>query len=544
MNKKLKKRWNNDEEIDWNKAFFHIREVCGLDNEVPICREKLVSHIASQGYDEYRADMYVAYSDRVSVADLEAGLVGLEDVGVEDDVHDVQEEKSPPESLVVNPNGTYPYSLRESSKRWIVWEYLDDRKVPRNPRWGSDKENPSQYSKCGAKDSRGWMDFTHAAFWADQHDNAGIGFYLFEPGRTDWADGKYEKPDLSNETHVGLVDFDKCVDPETGDVNPKAKEILSYLKLTFCEKSPSGTGYHALGEFRLPFPEDDSWNEVQIDISCEGWEGSEIELFEGRRYTTVTGKHIEDSNTEIQNIQHVVDGILLKYAEDVNEKCPHEKEYLESKRDKKIEKRTSIKKDVDVDVDTTHDIEVLIAAVDRLNYKDLDLESKREKTEGSIESWDPGYRTSSTGESLKRDNSDGKWWDMRKSRKNGFSLMQLYACEKKIISEPWGNLQGDDWMEAVNLAREEGAPIPKLKTYEELTNGERSEQWLKRAKRGDVWLTDEGKVPYKIILYLAVQRKLINTIPTGDETIPANVYNWILKVLEKEYGIDHGREMV
>jgi len=59
----------------------------------------------------------------------------------------------------------------------------------------------------------------------------------------------YEKPDTSIQL-VGL-DFDKCIDPATGQIDLAVKGDLDKLN-TYCEPSPSGTGVRAFAYGDIP----------------------------------------------------------------------------------------------------------------------------------------------------------------------------------------------------------------------------------------------------------------------------------------------------
>lgn len=49
--------------------------------------------------------------------------------------------------------GTYPEDLVENGARWLLWQYSDDREVPRNLAWGY-SDHGAGYAFAGAKDPR------------------------------------------------------------------------------------------------------------------------------------------------------------------------------------------------------------------------------------------------------------------------------------------------------------------------------------------------------------------------------------------------------
>ena len=89
------------------------------------------------------------------------------------------------------------------------------------------------------------------------------------------------------------VDLDDCRDPETGDVDDAALDIIERLD-SYTEVSPSGTGYHVLITGELP----DGRNR----------RGS-IELYDTARFFTVTGDHVERTPTHVTRRQDALTAI-------------------------------------------------------------------------------------------------------------------------------------------------------------------------------------------------------------------------------------------
>ena len=56
---------------------------------------------------------------------------------------------------------TYPTDLVKNGARWLLWQYSDDRKVPRDPAWGYSNHGAG-YASVGAKDPKAWFDFEDA----------------------------------------------------------------------------------------------------------------------------------------------------------------------------------------------------------------------------------------------------------------------------------------------------------------------------------------------------------------------------------------------
>ncbi|ELY76110.1 hypothetical protein C488_08487 [Natrinema pellirubrum DSM 15624] len=96
------------------------------------------------------------------------------------------------------------------------------------------------------------------------------------------------------------VDLDDCRDPESGDVDDTAQDIIERLD-SYTEISPSGTGFHVLIEGELP----DGRNR----------RGS-IELYDTARFFTVTGDHLEDMPTRVARRQDALVAIHREYVQD------------------------------------------------------------------------------------------------------------------------------------------------------------------------------------------------------------------------------------
>jgi hypothetical protein len=116
--------------------------------------------------------------------------------------------------------------------RWVAWRTEPQRgtgritKVPKSP---------ATLAEAASTRPETWGT-REAAEAADQrlpaspHGPGGVGIVL-----GDWQDGQ----------RIGGVDLDACRDPETGAVEPWARNVLALLD-TYAEVSPSGTGIKAL----------------------------------------------------------------------------------------------------------------------------------------------------------------------------------------------------------------------------------------------------------------------------------------------------------
>jgi putative DNA primase/helicase len=89
---------------------------------------------------------------------------------------------------------------------------------------------------------------------------------------------------FTSEDDLCGVDLDKCLDPETGEIESWAQEIVGELS-SYTEISPSGTGVHVLVRAELP----DGRNRK-----------GQIEMYDHGRYFTMSGKHLSGTSRIIE----------------------------------------------------------------------------------------------------------------------------------------------------------------------------------------------------------------------------------------------------
>ena len=70
------------------------------------------------------------------------------------------------------------------------------------------------------------------------------------------------------------IDLDKCRDPESGEIEPWAQEILDRVPGAYVEASPSGRGMHII---------------VKGKVRDGGMRKGKIEMYSCGRFFTVTG---------------------------------------------------------------------------------------------------------------------------------------------------------------------------------------------------------------------------------------------------------------
>lgn len=149
-------------------------------------------------------------------------------------------------------------SLKEL-EQWIVWR-LEERsgkptKVP---------YSPVTDGRASCSDSSTWSSWAEAKARLKAFDYEGLGFVF-----------------SSDDPFCG-IDLDKCVDPETGEIEPWASAIVDELS-SYTELSPSGTGLHIIVRAELP--------------PGRRRKGS-VEVYDRGRFFTVTGERIGERNVE------------------------------------------------------------------------------------------------------------------------------------------------------------------------------------------------------------------------------------------------------
>jgi putative DNA primase/helicase len=155
-----------------------------------------------------------------------------------------------------------------TTNQFVCWRQEvrdgDRTKVPYSPLTGkrASTTNPST-----------WASFEEATRYADEHGMDGVGFVFTE-----------------DDPFVG-IDLDKCRDPESGKVEKWAQKIVKALD-SYAEVSPSGSGLHLYVKGVLP---------------GQNNRKDHIEMYQSRRYFTLTGKHLTGTPTKIHERQEVLE---------------------------------------------------------------------------------------------------------------------------------------------------------------------------------------------------------------------------------------------
>ena len=158
-------------------------------------------------------------------------------------------------------------------RQWLCWR-IEERdgkptKVPYSPLTGE---------KASTTDPQTWASYPEAVEAYREHGYGGIGFAFGE-----------------DDPFCG-VDLDGCLNPEAGEIEGWAQEIMEELD-SYTEISPSGKGVHVLLRATLP----------------EGRNRKgRFEAYDRGRYFTVTGKHLAGSPQTIESRQEELRAVLRR----------------------------------------------------------------------------------------------------------------------------------------------------------------------------------------------------------------------------------------
>ena len=136
--------------------------------------------------------------------------------------------------------------------------------------------------RASSTNPKTWAPFDAAIAHAEEHGMSGVGFVFTE-----------------DDPFAG-IDLDHCRDSKTGVVATWARKIVDALD-SYTEVSPSGTGLHIFVKATLP--------------GRNNRKGP-IEMYESRRYFTLTGHHLEGTPAEIHERQDVLERLYLHIFKD------------------------------------------------------------------------------------------------------------------------------------------------------------------------------------------------------------------------------------
>jgi predicted P-loop ATPase len=153
-------------------------------------------------------------------------------------------------------------------RRFVAWEHLT--------RNGKPTKVPIQPSGKWAKstDPETWTTLDEASAFANRARKAGVGFVL--AGETDG---------------IGGIDLDGCRNPETGEIQPWAQEIITDFG-SYAEVSPSSTGVKIFAKGD-PLPELPVNKLVMGDAPLFGDHLPQVEVYTTGRYFALTGRKVD-----------------------------------------------------------------------------------------------------------------------------------------------------------------------------------------------------------------------------------------------------------
>jgi hypothetical protein len=165
--------------------------------------------------------------------------------------------------------------------RWVCWKWVErkDKKKPDKP-----PINPHTGKIADAHDPSVWTDYETACAAAKRWGCNGVGIVLTE-----------EDP------YTG-IDLDNCLNPETGILDPWAQEIVDALK-SYTERTPSGKGVRVVIRGTM-----DKLNGHKVPMSDDGV----VEIYDRKRYFTVTGNHLSGTPETIEARQEELDQLHAK----------------------------------------------------------------------------------------------------------------------------------------------------------------------------------------------------------------------------------------
>lgn len=172
--------------------------------------------------------------------------------------------------------------------QWVFWGWeLRDGRYTKVPYGDGSSKQPKL---ARAADPKTWLSIMAAEGWYKKHNTAGIGFEFADEG-----------------PYFG-IDLDKCRDPQTGAIEPRALDIIRRLN-TYSEVSPSKTGIKLIGRGRLNLPNPNKPGKFKTGkrgpIEWSPGKLGQIEAYDRGRFFTVTGEVLADM-TEIADCEPIL----------------------------------------------------------------------------------------------------------------------------------------------------------------------------------------------------------------------------------------------
>lgn len=339
-------------------------------------------------------------------------------------------------------SGEYPPALTEYDQ----WMCRTTDKLAFAP-WADDTSDAdSPDSRFSWSKPENWGDFEQAmGSTVDPRVTDDLAFISQKP------DDPYDAPP----DPFLMVDFDNVRDPETGEVIPEATSIIAALGATYVDVSTSGGGLHAdyIGE--LPEDFQTLTFNLRDDAVFGHSKAPEVEVYDGKRLFICTGDRVRDAFEDVAE----VDADALAALCEQEGKPKHRARKPDAETDERPEPRRS-REQLET-IETTNDVQDVYDAVDQLDFADLPVQTTRNETQvraDGTQDLDPAYRTSESGTGAFL--SDDGELVIDRDGMTAMTPIQLFAVEEGIIRRG-EELRGEDFREAVDRARDAGAPIPE-----------------------------------------------------------------------------------
>ncbi|MFC7044637.1 hypothetical protein ACFQH6_03700 [Halobacteriaceae archaeon GCM10025711] len=362
--------------------------------------------------------------------------------------------------MIEYETGSFPH-LHTGFNQWVTWKYIDGVKQPFSPfsdlpRYTAD-DTPDSFAWSNPDN---WTDFHTARKWARMvPDLEGVGFII------QMESEPYREP----ADPTVLIDFDDVIN-ENGDVHPYVRMVLDRIG-TYGDVSVSNTGIHFMGVGELP----DDVRTIQGELpEHPDFPEAEIEVYDGKRFTAVTGKWIPDTPREVRDVSYWLKRFARRF----------------STTSKAVSRERSSDLEIDNatfdDVATTDNYDKLLDAIASVKPADIQLKSPvtNEQANGT-KGRDPTFANSKSGKRL-GELADG--WVYRDGMIS-LDALQVVALEERIISEVGAYPSGEEFWRAVEALRERGASIPRYEGKKEdlhglygsaTTDDEKARQFVKR----------------------------------------------------------------
>jgi len=228
------------------------------------------------------------------------------------------------------------------------------------------------------------------------------------------------------------------------------------LGATYADVSTSGAGVHAYYHAPEGLPIDGK-GQATFEIDTEPWGANDdppaVEIYANKHVNVTTGDHVLGTPDDLTEWDaDALRAILQANGYDDRDPVAHDTD-----RDRiDLDGYDPVATDA---TDAAEDMRDVYAAVDRLGPRDLPLSTRRTGEDSTgWTTWDPAYRPSASGESLHY-NGEGAFHDHKEGE--AFGVLSLFAAEQGILRNPWDRLAGSGWFDAVDAARDAGAPIPE-----------------------------------------------------------------------------------